>query len=320
MDGVQRDRAYFNALMDDARDGILVLDVLRGADGKAEGFVCKTASLSGENLVGSKIGDLTGQSVFDLFPEDLAAQLAVDLTQVADKGEVFDSFERCELKDGEHWLHVLARPFDRDTVLLVLMDASATRRFNLKNKDLAGELEDLKSSNKRVFSALSYELRTPLNTVIGFADMISGEIFGPLGVPQYKDYVNDIARSGRQMLKTVDGLLEQEMVKDIVKEGREYRSIIELAPDLMSICRDGVIEMINPVAPACSRSGRSRNWKAVNLPISSIPIIGRWSKREWRRLRKKGKRFPASSSTPNSGSSMWKCRRSPIICGVSGGR
>ena len=76
--------------------------------------------------------------------------------------------------------------------------------------------------------------------------MISGEIFGPLGVPQYKDYITDIARSGRMMLKTVDGLLEQEMVKDIVKEGREYRSIIELAPDLMSICRDGVIEMINP--------------------------------------------------------------------------
>ena len=246
MDGVQRDRAYFNALMDDARDGILVLDVLRGADGKAEGFVCKTASLSGENLAGPEIADLTGQSVFNLFPEDLAAQLAVDLVQVADNGEIFDSFERCELKDGERWLHVLARPYDRDTVLLVLMDATATRRFNLKNKDLAGELEDLKSSNKRVFSALSYELRTPLNTVIGFADMISGEIFGPLGVPQYKDYITDIARSGRMMLKTVDGLLEQEMVKDIVKEGREYRSIIELAPDLMSICRDGVIEMINP--------------------------------------------------------------------------
>jgi len=245
MAGASREHAYFDALLEDAQDGILVFDIVRDSRGSLENFVCKTASLSCENLVGSSLANLKGKGLEDIFPKELAHRLFDGLKGVVERGEVFDDFERHELKDGEHWVHVLARPLE-DAVLLILVDASASRKINLKMNDLKEELDDLQASNKRVFSTLSYEMRTPLNTVIGFADMISDEIFGAMGVPQYKDYVTDIARSGRQMLKTVDSLLEQEMVKDIVKEGKEYRSIIELAPDLMSVCRDGVIEMINP--------------------------------------------------------------------------
>jgi len=246
MDCDTRDRAYFDALMKDARDGILVFDVVRDADRSIISFACKTASLSCESLVGSGLSELEGKKLDEIFPDDLAARLFEDLKDAANRREVFDNFERHEMLDGDHWLHVMARPLDEQTVLLILVDASASRRFNLRMKELRQELDDIKASNKRVFSTLSYEMRTPLNTVIGFADMIVGEMFGPLEIQQYKDYVTDIARSGRHMLKTVDNLLEQEMVKDLVKEGKEYRSIIELAPDMMSLCRDGVIEMINP--------------------------------------------------------------------------
>ncbi len=39
---------------------------------------------------------------------------------------------------------------------------------------------------------LSHEIRTPLNHIIGFADMIALETFGPLGDAKYQSYVADI--------------------------------------------------------------------------------------------------------------------------------
>src|SRR3954471_15074110 len=46
---------------------------------------------------------------------------------------------------------------------------------------------------------MSHELRTPLNAVIGFAEIMEHELFGPLGHPRYKDYSVGILASGRNL-------------------------------------------------------------------------------------------------------------------------
>jgi cell cycle sensor histidine kinase DivJ len=55
--------------------------------------------------------------------------------------------------------------------------------------------------------AVSHELRTPLNAIIGFSQMMSCEVHGP--VPdQYRDYADIIHDSGRHMLQLVDDLFD----------------------------------------------------------------------------------------------------------------
>jgi two-component system, cell cycle sensor histidine kinase PleC len=55
---------------------------------------------------------------------------------------------------------------------------------------------------------MSHELRTPLNAVIGFSEMISAEMLGPVGQPKYKEFAADILFSGRHLLQIINHVLD----------------------------------------------------------------------------------------------------------------
>jgi two-component system cell cycle sensor histidine kinase PleC len=55
---------------------------------------------------------------------------------------------------------------------------------------------------------MSHELRTPLNAILGFAELITNEILGPVGTPRYKEYAGDIQRSGRHLLNIINDVLD----------------------------------------------------------------------------------------------------------------
>jgi two-component system cell cycle sensor histidine kinase PleC len=92
---------------------------------------------------------------------------------------------------------------------------SELERSEGRNKELARKYEEEKikaedaSRAKTSFLAnMSHELRTPLNAVIGFSDMMTKEIFGPLGSPRYKEYVRDIQHSGELLLDMINDILD----------------------------------------------------------------------------------------------------------------
>lgn len=53
----------------------------------------------------------------------------------------------------------------------------------------------------------SHDLRTPLNAVIGFADLMRSEIHGPVGHPRYAEYLEHIADSAAALLKSAEDTL-----------------------------------------------------------------------------------------------------------------
>jgi signal transduction histidine kinase len=55
---------------------------------------------------------------------------------------------------------------------------------------------------------MSHELRTPLNAIVGFGEMLQQQVLGPLGVPRYVEYANDICSSGQHLLGQVSRMLE----------------------------------------------------------------------------------------------------------------
>jgi len=50
-------------------------------------------------------------------------------------------------------------------------------------------------------------VRTPLNAIIGFSELISRESLGPIGSPKYKEYALDIVSSGHHLLGVVNNIL-----------------------------------------------------------------------------------------------------------------
>ena len=108
------------------------------------------------------------------------------------------------------------------------------------------QLETLSNANQALLKTLSHDLRTPLNTIIGFADMMEQEVLGPINEPQYREYATDIHEAGRAMLNIVNDLLDLGRFENFKKREKDFRHLIELAPDMICVCRGDEITMINP--------------------------------------------------------------------------
>ncbi len=68
--------------------------------------------------------------------------------------------------------------------------------------------EHASRSKSEFLAHMSHELRTPMNAVIGFTEMMSSEVFGPIGSPKYREYLKDIAVSGQHLLHVVNNVLD----------------------------------------------------------------------------------------------------------------
>ena len=80
---------------------------------------------------------------------------------------------------------------------------------------------------------VSHEIRTPLNAVIGFADALRQESFGPLGDHRYRDYAKLIQESGEHVLSLVNDLLD--LSKAQANKIELSKTSVDVA-DLISSC------------------------------------------------------------------------------------
>ena len=68
---------------------------------------------------------------------------------------------------------------------------------------------DAASRSKTLFlGQLSHSLRTPLNHIIGFADLLHHQSYGKLGDPRYIGYASNIKQSGEALLDMLANMLE----------------------------------------------------------------------------------------------------------------
>ena len=68
---------------------------------------------------------------------------------------------------------------------------------------------ELANRGKAAFlAAMSHELKTPLNAVLGFSEIIRDEMLGTNGQPAYREYAADIHTSGRRLLAIINDVLD----------------------------------------------------------------------------------------------------------------
>jgi signal transduction histidine kinase len=99
-----------------------------------------------------------------------------------------------------------ANPLRMVGALVVLLATNVLTIVALFNeRRSAEETSRVKSS---LLASMSHDLRTPLGAIIGFADVMRNETWGPVGDPRYREYVDHIHDSGRLLLDIINDILD----------------------------------------------------------------------------------------------------------------
>jgi PAS domain S-box-containing protein len=87
-------------------------------------------------------------------------------------------------------------------------DITARKRVEMELRAAKEEAEAASQAKSDFLAHMSHELRTPLNAVLGFAEVLKNELFGPLGDGRYRDYSHDIYNSGKHLLDVINDILD----------------------------------------------------------------------------------------------------------------
>ena len=104
---------------------------------------------------------------------------------------------------------------------------------NIASGDARKRAEQASAAKSHFLATMSHELRTPLNAILGFSEILKDELMGEHTVPNYKEYAQDIHRSGEHLLRLINQVLDHSRVE----AGRfELRAAPIAIQDLGSDC------------------------------------------------------------------------------------
>jgi signal transduction histidine kinase/HAMP domain-containing protein len=155
------------------------------------------------------------------------------------------------LGDGR-WLR-LSRSGTADSgFVIIASDITALKERETVLQAAKDQAETASRAKSEFLANMSHELRTPLNAVIGFSEIIAGEMLGPVGQPKYKHFAADVVKSGRHLLELINDILDTaklEAGKTTIH--LEPISMHDIVGDSMRMVRDqattGGVEMTSSI-------------------------------------------------------------------------
>jgi two-component system cell cycle sensor histidine kinase PleC len=164
--------------------------------------------------------------------------------------------------------------------------------FQSEKDDLIAELEVAKSmsdearrraeeanlAKSRFLASMSHELRTPLNAILGFSEVMSHEVMGPLNNPTYKEYSNDIHRSGEHLLNLINEILDLSRIEAGRYElNEESIALLDIAEDCIGMVQlraraknISISQQFEPQLPSVWADEKSMRQVILNLLSNAV--------------------------------------------------
>jgi PAS domain S-box-containing protein len=169
---------------------------------------------------------------------------------------------------------------DAPNFFAVFRDLSQTRKSEselAQARRLADRAADAKGD---MLARISHEVRTPLNAIIGFAEVMIGERFGALGNERYVEYMKDIRASGERVIAIINDLLDLSRIEtgklDLAFTNQNLNDLVEQCVAVMQpqanreriIIRTSLAHMLPPVVA----DARALRQITLNLIGNSIHL------------------------------------------------
>jgi signal transduction histidine kinase len=110
------------------------------------------------------------------------------------------------MTDGRHF-QFAAVPLPDGNALFTMVDVTDSTRIEAALRERAAALEEADRVKTDFVANMSYELRTPLTSIGGFAELLAGGYAGDLS-PKARDYVSAIVESVERLSKLINDVLD----------------------------------------------------------------------------------------------------------------
>lgn len=197
-------------------------------------------------LVGSEASALLGKTFGDALSASPHAEGWDDFLKLSGNRIAIEAL-RLEVKRGtssSDWWMVTAQPlWGHAGEFLgyrgVIRDISLERRAQLDLIEAKEEAERASTAKSQFLAITSHELKTPLNAIVGFSEMLVAQREGPLGNPIYADYASTILQSSSHLRSIIADILDVTRIErgalNLVEQDMDAAEILEVA---YMMCRE----------------------------------------------------------------------------------
>lgn len=139
---------------------------------------------------------------------------------------------RISMTDGRHF-QFAAVPLPDGNALFTMVDVTDSTRIEAALRERAAALEEADRVKTDFVANMSYELRTPLTSIGGFAELLGGGYAGEL-TPKARDYVSAILESVERLSKLINDVL------DLTTGDTRGVALEKERVDIVGLCRAAV--------------------------------------------------------------------------------
>ena len=174
-----------------------------GADGRIERVNAEFATLLGED---ARI--VAGRDLAALFRDEDAVRLKAFFALGGGEAAEEAVFPVKARRAGVARTKLSLRPLGPGRFVARALAEPASAAPKSDSEAAREEAERASAAKSDFLARVSHEIRTPLNAIIGFAEVMMEERFGPVGNERYKEYLKDVHTSGTHVLSLVNDLLD----------------------------------------------------------------------------------------------------------------
>jgi PAS domain S-box-containing protein len=170
------------------------------------------------DILGYTEGELLGVPVYDITHPDDSRRCAELYQRLLETGESFVLEKRYRRKDGSYvWVNTNVSPIRNaqgaiEKAVAVVIDITDRKRAESEREQLLkqekaarAEAQAANQSKDEFLTVVSHELRSPLNSILGYARLLRTR---PADPSQVKQTVEIIERNGRMQLQLIEDLLD----------------------------------------------------------------------------------------------------------------